>query len=195
MNLPAQPLQGSRIRLEHLDQSHAQGLFNRGREADDWRYMPRACFVDLADTRHWVDEAMAQADQYPFAIVEVAKGKVVGSTRYLNIRPEHASLEIGWTWLGQDWQGTGVNTEAKYLLLSHAFEVMGCRRVEFKADARNLRSQRALEGIGATREGVLRQHMIVQGDFSRDSVYFSVLDNEWPDVGRRLQQKLQATAR
>ncbi|GHD32622.1 GNAT family N-acetyltransferase [Parahalioglobus pacificus] len=195
MKLPAQPLQGSRIRLEHLDQSHAQGLFNRGREADDWRYMPRACFVDLADTRHWVDEAMAQADQYPFAIVEVAKGKVVGSTRYLNIRPEHASLEIGWTWLGQDWQGTGVNTEAKYLLLSHAFEVMGCRRVEFKADARNLRSQRALEGIGATREGVLRQHMIVQGDFSRDSVYFSVLDNEWPDVGRRLQQKLQATAR
>ena len=135
MKLPAQPLQGSRIRLEHLDQSHAQGLFNRGREADDWRYMPRACFVDLADTRHWVDEAMAQADQYPFAIVEVAKGKVVGSTRYLNIRPEHASLEIGWTWLGQDWQGTGVNTEAKYLLLSHAFEVMGCRRVEFKADA------------------------------------------------------------
>ncbi len=195
MKLPAQPLQGSRIRLEHLDQSHAQGLFNRGREADDWRYMPRACFIDLADTRHWVDEAMAQADQYPFAIVEVAKGKVVGSTRYLNIRPEHASLEIGWTWLGQDWQGTGVNTEAKYLLLSHAFEVMGCRRVEFKADARNLRSQRALEGIGATREGVLRQHMIVQGDFSRDSVYFSVLDNEWPDVGRRLQQKLQATAR
>ena len=195
MKLPAQPLQGARIRLEHLDQSHAQGLFNRGREADDWRYMPRACFVDLADTRHWVDEAMAQADQYPFAIVEVAKGKVVGSTRYLNIRPEHASLEIGWTWLGQDWQGTGVNTEAKYLLLSHAFEVMGCRRVEFKADARNLRSQRALEGIGATREGVLRQHMIVQGDFSRDSVYFSVLDNEWPDVGRRLQQKLQATAR
>ena len=195
MKLPAQPLQGSRIRLEHLDQSHAQGLFNRGREADDWRYMPRACFVDLADTRHWVDEAMAQADQYPFAIVEVAKGKVVGSTRYLNIRPEHASLEIGWPWLGQDWQGTGVNTEAKYLLLSHAFEVMGCRRVEFKADARNLRSQRALEGIGATREGVLRQHMIVQGDFSRDSVYFSVLDNEWPDVGRRLQQKLQATAR
>ncbi len=195
MKLPAQPLQGSRIRLEHLDQSHAQGLFNRGREADDWRYMPRACFIDLADTRHWVDEAMAQADQYPFAIVEVAKGKVVGSTRYLNIRPEHASLEIGWTWLGQDWQGTGVNTEAKYLLLSHAFEVMGCRRVEFKADARNLRSQRALEGIGATREGVLRQHMIVQGDFSRDSVYFSVVDNEWPDVGRRLQQKLQATAR
>ena len=195
MKLPAQPLQGSHIRLEHLDQSHAQGLFNRGREADDWRYMPRACFVDLADTRHWVDEAMAQADQYPFAIVEVAKGKVVGSTRYLNIRPEHASLEIGWTWLGQDWQGTGVNTEAKYLLLSHAFEVMGCRRVEFKADARNLRSQRALEGIGATREGVLRQHMIVQGDFSRDSVYFSVLDDEWPDVGRRLQQKLQATAR
>jgi RimJ/RimL family protein N-acetyltransferase len=165
---------------------HAQGLYNRGRTATDWDYMPRARFVDLADTRQWVDEALAAPAALPFVIVETAKGKVVGSTRYLNIRPEHRSLEIGWTWLGQEWQRTGVNTEVKFLLLSHAFERLGCLRVEFKADARNLRSQRALERIGATREGVLRKHMVVQGDFARDSVYFSVIDSDWPQVRERL---------
>jgi N-acetyltransferase len=112
---------------------------------------------------------------------------VVGSTRFLNIRPEHRSLEIGWTWLGQDWQRTSLNTEAKFLLLSHAMERLGCVRVEFKTDARNARSQRALERIGATREGVMRKHMIVQGNFVRDSVYFSIIDTEWPDIKARLQ--------
>lgn len=126
-----------------------------------------------------------------FAIIETAKNKVAGSTRYLNFRPDHRSVEIGWTWLGQDWQRTSVNTEAKLLLLGHAFERMGCVRVEFKTDARNLRSQRALERIGATREGVLRQHMIVQDDFIRDSVYFSVLDKEWPAVRDRLTLLLE----
>jgi len=153
--------------------------------------MPRSCFVDLADARQWIDEALEAAQQLPFAIVENAKGKVAGSTRYLNIRPEHRSLEIGWTWLGQEWQRTGVNTEAKLLLLEYAFDRLGCRRVEFKVDGRNLRSQRALERIGAVREGQLRKHMIVQEDFSRDSVYFSVIDDEWPQVRERLQQLQQ----
>jgi RimJ/RimL family protein N-acetyltransferase len=184
-------LEGELIALEPLAQSHAQGLYNRGRESADWAYMPRGCFVDQADTRQWIDEALATPDQLPFAIVEQGKQKVAGSTRFLNIRPEHRSLEIGWTWLGQEWQRTGVNTEAKWLLLRHAFERLGCRRVEFKTDARNLRSQRALERIGATREGVLRKHMIVQDDFSRDSVYFSVIDDDWPDVAERLQVLLR----
>lgn len=184
-------LTGQSISLEPLNQSHAQGLYNRGRSAADWIYMPRSCFVDLADARQWIDEALEAAQQLPFAIVENAKGKVAGSTRYLNIRPEHRSLEIGWTWLGQEWQRTGVNTEAKLLLLDYAFERLGCRRVEFKADGRNLRSQRALERIGAIREGQLRKHMIVQEDFSRDSVYFSVIDDEWPQVRARLQQLQQ----
>ena len=144
------------VRLEPLQQDHANGLYNRGRTAADWSYMPRACFIDLADTRH------------------------------LNIRPEHRSLEIGWTWLGQEWQRTGMNTEAKLLLLTHAFERLGCVRVEFKTDARNLRSQRALERIGATPEGVMRNHMIVQGNYVRDSVYFSVIDRDWPAVRERL---------
>ncbi|MCP5189560.1 MAG: GNAT family N-acetyltransferase [Pseudomonadales bacterium] len=169
-----------------MSQDHAQGLYNRGRTATDWQYLPRACFVDLADARQWVAEALEAPDQLPFVIIERGKNKVVGSTRYLNIRPAHRSLEIGWTWLGQEWQRTGVNTEVKLLLLTHALERLGCLRVEFKTDARNLRSQRALERIGATREGVMRKHMIVQGDYPRDSVYFSVIDSDWPQVRQRL---------
>jgi RimJ/RimL family protein N-acetyltransferase len=179
-------LTGTGVRLEPLSQDHAQGLYNRGRVAADWAYMPRSCFIDLADTRQWIDEALQAPGQLPFAIVESGKGKVVGSTRYLHIRPEHRSLEIGWTWLGQEWQRTGINTQVKLLLLSHAFERLGCVRVEFKTDERNARSQRALERIGATREGVLRKHMIVQGDYVRDSVYFSVIDQDWPQVKERL---------
>lgn len=179
-------LRGEGVRLEPLGQEHAQSLYNRGRTPTDWSFLPRACFIDMADTRQWIEEAIAAPDQLPFVILETGKDKAVGSTRFLNIRPEHRALEIGWTWLGQEWQRTGVNTETKLLLLSHAFERLGCVRVEFKTDARNLRSQRALERIGATREGVLRKHMIVQGNFPRDSVYFSVIDSDWPQVKERL---------
>tara|TARA_R110001599_G_scaffold353463_1_gene592996 strand:+ start:41398 stop:41991 length:594 start_codon:yes stop_codon:yes gene_type:complete len=179
-------LRGDLIRLEPLDQQHAQGLYNRGCTADDWRFMPRSCFIDMADVRQWIGEAVEAPHQLPFVIVENGKNKAVGSTRYLNIRPEHRALEIGWTWLGREWQRTGINTEAKLLLLSHAFDRLRCLRVEFKTDARNLRSQRALERIGATREGVLRKHMIVQSNFARDSVYFSVIDSDWPEVKKRL---------
>lgn len=187
-------LAGAAVRLEPLRPEHAQGLYNRGRSVADWAYMPRGCFVDLADTRQWIEEAVAAPGQLPFAIVENVKDKVVGSTRYLNIRPEHRSLEIGWTWLGQEWQRTALNTEAKLLLLSHAFERLGCVRVEFKTDARNERSQRALERIGATREGVLRNHMIVQGNYVRDSVYFSVIAAEWPEVKACLQALVNRTS-
>lgn len=184
-------LEGERIRLEPLSVDHAQGLYNRGRMAADWAFMPRSCFIDMADVRQWIEEALLDPTQMPFTIMEKAKGRVVGSTRFLHIRPEHRTVEIGWTWLGQEWQRTGVNTEAKLLLLSHAFDRMNCIRVEFKTDARNLRSQRALERIGATREGVLRNHMIVQGGHHRDSVYFSVIDEEWPAVKERLQRLLR----
>ncbi len=180
-------LENDRLRLEPLSQQHAQGLYNRGRVAGDWAYMPRTSVIDHADCRQWIDDALARNDQLPFAIIETAKNKVVGSTRYLNIRPEHRGLEIGWTWLGQEWQRTWVNTEAKLLLLTHAFERLGCVRVEFKTDARNLRSQAALERIGATREGELRQHMIVQGGHLRDSVFYSILDSEWPRVREQLE--------
>jgi RimJ/RimL family protein N-acetyltransferase len=182
----AQVLKGGAVRLEPLSQEHAQGLYNRGRNAADWAYMPRSCFIDLADTRQWIEEAVSNPQHMPFAIVETHKNKAIGSTRYLNIRPEHRSLEIGWTWVGQEWQRTVINTETKLLLLTHAFERLGCVRAEFKTDARNERSQAALERIGATREGVLRNHMIVQANYARDSVYFSVIDEEWSQVKTHL---------
>lgn len=181
-------LLGKEVRLEPLGLIHAQGLYNRGRVEADWTHLPRSYFADLADTRHWIDEALAVEGQLPFAIVETAKDKVIGSTRYLNIRPEHRSLEIGWTWLGQNWQRTAINTETKLLLLSHAFEKLGCVRVEFKTDTRNERSQRALQRIGATKEGVLRNHRIVQDDFVRDSVCFSVISSEWLEIKERLER-------
>jgi RimJ/RimL family protein N-acetyltransferase len=191
LNVEPVVLEGSVVRLEPLRLEHAQGLYNRGRVQVDWAFLPRACFVDLADTRHWIEEALLAPGHLPFAIVDRAKGVAVGSTRYLAIRPEHRSLEIGWTWLGQEWQRTAANTEAKLLLLTHAFEQLGCVRVEFKTDARNERSQRALLRIGATREGVMRHHMIVQHNYLRDSVYFSVIATEWPGVKARLQQLAQ----
>ena len=181
-------LEGEKVRLEPLGQEHAQGLYSRGRHEPDWAYMPRAAFVDAADVRHWINEALEQADRIAFAIIEKAKGRVAGSSSYLNIRPEHRSLEVGWTWLGQDFQRSAVNTEAKLLLLTHAFEKLACIRVEFKTDSRNERSQRALERIGAVREGVMRKHMIVQRGYHRDSVYFSITDEEWPAVKQRLQE-------
>lgn len=181
-------LEDAAVRLEPLCEAHAQGLYNRGRAVSDWAYLPRSCFVDMADTRQWIAQALDAENQLPFAIIEKSKNRVVGSTRYLNIRMEHRSLEIGWTWLGQEWQRTAINTQAKLLLLTHAFEQLGCVRVEFKTDARNERSQQALLRIGATREGVMRNHMIVQNNYLRDSVYFSVIESEWPGVKLQLQQ-------
>lgn len=187
MKIQPVTLEGSAVRLEPLREAHAPELYSRGQAKADWAFLPRGCFVDLADTRQWIEEALTTPGHLPFAIIDRTKDKVVGSTRYLTIRPEHRSLEIGWTWLGHDWQRTAINTEAKLLLLTHAFEALGCVRVEFKTDARNERSIRALDRIGATREGVLRNHMIVQNNYVRDSVYFSVIVAEWPGVKTRLQ--------
>ena len=181
-------LEGASVRLEPLSIEHAQGLYNRGQTREDWAFLPRPSFVDLADTRQWIHDALATPGQVPFAIVESGKGRPVGSTRYLNIRPEHRSLEIGWTWLGSEWQRTAINTQTKLLLLSHAFEQLGCLRVEFKTDARNERSQRALERLGAQREGVLRNHMLVQDSHMRDSMYFSIIVAEWPEIKQQLQK-------
>jgi RimJ/RimL family protein N-acetyltransferase len=183
-------LEGEHVRLEPLSGKHTQDLFNCGQQMDDWAWMPRGCFTDLADCQRWIDEAQATPAQLAFAIVESAGNRAVGSTRYLAIRPEHRGLEIGWTWLGRDWQGTAVNTGAKLLLLQHAFESLSAIRVEFKTDARNDRSQRALERIGATREGVFRNHMIVQQGYLRDSVYFSIIQEDWPRIRTGLMEKL-----
>ncbi len=187
-------LEGEHVRIEPLSQEHANGLFNRGRTEEDWDYMSRPCFVDLADCRQWIDEANNTPGQVPFAILEARQGRAVGSSRYMNIRPPHRGLEIGNSWLGRDYQGTVINTEAKLLLVQHAIETLCAVRVEFKTDGRNTRSQKALQAIGATLEGTLRDHMIVQNDFVRDSVYFSITAQDWPQVKQHLQARLARRA-
>jgi RimJ/RimL family protein N-acetyltransferase len=143
----------------------------------------------------WIREAReraAGATERPFAILDAPSGRAIGSTRYLDIRPEHRGLEVGWTWLGPAFQRTAINTECKLMLLTHAFESMGAVRVQLKTDARNLQSQRAIERLGAVREGVLRRHMILWDGYVRDSVMFSISDLDWPEVRTRLQGMLSA---
>jgi RimJ/RimL family protein N-acetyltransferase len=183
------------VRLEPLARRHAAELFEAGRDESIWRYMPRPVPRAVGDVESMIDEALAEAGagrQVPFAIIALQRGRAVGSTRYLDIRREHRGLEIGWTWLAAAAQRTAVNTECKYLLLRHAFEALGAIRVQLRTDLRNLRSQRAIERIGATREGVFRQERIMWDGYLRDSVFFSVLDGEWPAVKAKLEARLAA---
>jgi RimJ/RimL family protein N-acetyltransferase len=142
-----------------------------------------------------MEQALAAAEdgtEVPFATVSRESGEPIGSTRYLALRPEHRSLEIGWTWLHPAAWGTGVNVEAKLLQLRHAFGALGCRRVEFKTDAQNARSRAALAGLGAVFEGVHRQHLLVRGGENRDSAWYSILDHEWPAIEERLVRRLES---
>jgi N-acetyltransferase len=143
----------------------------------------------------WVRDILSRQKRgtdLPFTVIQLDSGKAIGCTRYLEIHPEHRNLEIGGTWYGEPYRGTWVNTEAKYLLLRHAFEILGCIRVQLKTDLRNVRSQRAIERIGAQKEGILRDHMILPDGTIRSSVYYSILENEWRDVKRLLEQRLTA---
>ena len=183
-------LEGMYVRLEPLDLRHAEDLYVVGKEGSIWQYMLRPALTSVTDAQHWIEEAKVSSSngsQLPFSIIDKKSDRAVGSTRYLDIRPTDRALEIGWTWLGIPYQGTSINTECKYLLLQHAFEKLGAVRVQLKTDLRNQRSQRALERIGAVREGVLRKHMILWNGHSRDTVYFSILDDEWPRVRKRLE--------
>lgn len=185
-------LEGSRVRLEPLAERHLDDL---ARVADDdavWRWIT-ALPMDERGLRAWFDETRANAEaasEVPFATVDLASGRAVGSTRFMTIAPEHRRLEIGWTWVGTAYQRTGANREAKYLQLRHAFETLHAERVEFKTHARNERSRGALVGIGATFEGVLRHHTIMPDGTNRDSAFYSVLASEWPAVGARLEATL-----
>ena len=186
-------LEGSHVRLESLDLSHAEDLYAVGGDERIWRYMPRPKLSSVADAQEMIEAAKAAAadgSQIPFAVIERKNGRAVGSTRYLDIRRWDRGLEIGWTWLGTAYQRTPINTECKYLLLRHAFEALGVIRVQLKTDLRNERSQRAIERLGAIREGVLRKHMVLWDGFIRDTVYYSILDDEWPGVRRQLEALL-----
>ena len=185
-------LDGRHVRLEPLTGGHLDPLVAIGLEEDLWRWtVSRIRTRD--DMRAYMEEAFeaqAQGNALPFATIDKAANQVVGSTRFGNIDREHRRAEIGWTWIGSRWQRTAVNTEAKYLMLCHAFETWHCIRVELKTDALNTRSRAAILRIGATEEGTFRNHMITESGRFRDTVYYSILDREWPGVKRRLEQWL-----
>ena len=183
-------LEGQHVSVEPLELRHAAELFEVGGDPAIWQYMPRGPLRDEADATTFIQEALADqasGTQIPFAIIDAKSGKVAGSTRYLEIRREHLGLEIGWTWLGPDFQRTAINTECKYLLLSHAFDTLNAIRVQLKTDSRNVQSQQAIERIGAVREGTLRAHMLMWNGDVRDSAYFSITRDEWPAVKERIR--------
>jgi len=186
-------LTGKVVRLEPLSEAHIPALALAGRDESIWKYMLYAVVTNEKSMAAWVRDMLERQQagtDLPFAVIHLATGRVAGATRYLEMRPLHRSLEIGGTWYAPEFQRTAVNTECKYLLLKYAFEEMNCIRVQFKSDARNDRSIRAIERLGVVREGVLRNHYILQDGTLRDSVYFSILDREWPGVKMRLEVKL-----
>jgi RimJ/RimL family protein N-acetyltransferase len=185
-------LQGRHIRLEPLTLNHLDGLCEIGLDPDLWRWIP-APVKSRDDMRDYIRLALQwQTDgtALPFATVDQSSGRVVGSTRYMNIDKPNRHVEIGATWIGRPWQRTVVNTEAKYLMLRHAFETLGCFRVELKTDALNQQSRNAILRIGASQEGIFRKHVVCSDGRLRDSVYFSIIDSEWPSVKARLEEKL-----
>jgi RimJ/RimL family protein N-acetyltransferase len=187
-------LNGQIVRLEPLQLAHTSQLAQVGLEESIWRHMRYGMIRTEAGLRTWIQELLRlqeQGSDLPFAVIHLPSERSVGVTRYLEIRLEHRALEIGGTWYGLAYQRTAVNTESKYLLLQHAFETLGAIRVQFKTDARNLRSQRSIERIGAVKEGVLRSHMILPDGFVRDTVVYSILVTEWPQIKARLAELLE----
>ena len=185
-------LEGELVRLEPLAPQHAAGLWEAARDPAIWRWFPFR-ITSLVETEQMIaiaTQAAEQGSMLAFAQILRASGEIAGSTSYLAIEPAHRRLEIGATWLSPRHQRTGANTEAKLLLLRHAFERLGCRRVEFKTDSENRQSRTALARIGATEEGTFRSHMIRPDGGRRDSVYFSVIDEEWPRVRSHLEALL-----
>ena len=185
-------LEGRHVRLEPLTQAHHTDLSAVGLDAELWRWIPTPVRTaeEMAAYIATALEEQARGVSLPFALIEKAGGKAIGSTRYGNIDRTHHRVEIGWTWIAPPWQRTAINTEAKYLLLKHAFEKLGCIRVELKTDSLNERSRAAILRIGAREEGTLRNHMITSTGRFRHTVYFSILDSEWPEVKSRLQARL-----
>lgn len=189
---------GRLVRVEPLSAEDEPGLAAAASDEEMFAWMP----VDMASSSEalhdWLVAGLAAAGQgreVPYTIKGAATGEILGSTRFLELRLEHLRAEIGWTWVARRAWSTGVNIETKLLLLAHAFESVGLRRVEFKTDARNERSRGALEALGATFEGILRKHMVVRDRGERDSAYYSVIDDDWPEVKRHLEGRLSAVAR
>jgi N-acetyltransferase len=185
-------LEGPLVRLEPLTTDHVEALCRVGLDERIWEWNPFGVYTP-AEMAAYVGEAIALRERgaaFPFATIERATGTVVGSSRFGAIDEKNRRVEIGWTWLGPRWWRSGINTDAKRRMLGHAFEAWACRRVEFKTDARNERSRAAIERLGAKFEGTLRHHMVTRTERMRDSVYYSILADEWPNVRSSLDQEL-----
>jgi len=179
------PLEGRLVTLEPLRREHEEGLRAAAGDERIWRFMV------TTDPEEWLRATFAEAEaglRAPFTAV--VDGRPMGSTSYMSLAPEHLRLEIGSTWMSPSTWGTGANVEAKYLLLRHAFEALGCRRVEFKTDAKNDRARGALAALPARFEGIHRKHMVVRGGERRDSAWYAVIDDEWPEVRAALEARL-----
>jgi len=186
---------GELVVVEPLRPEHEDGLFEAGHDREMWTYL--TAFPNAFETRErfhrWMQQALdatATGQEGAWAILDRASTRPIGSTRYLMLRPEHRSLEIGWTWLGRPWWRTGANVETKLLLLGRALEQLGCERVEFKTDARNARSRAALEALPAQFEGIHRRHIALPDGTWRDTAWYSVIAPEWPEVRSTLRQRL-----
>jgi len=190
-------LEGQHIRLEPLQKNHLAGLAAVGLDPELWRWIPTPVRT-IDEMAGYIETALREKEQgasLPFALVERQTGRPIGSTRYGNIERINRRVEIGWTWVTREWQRTAANTEAKYLLLKHAFETLGCIRVELKTDSLNERSRAAILRIGAREEGTFRNHMITASGRIRHTVYFSIVDSEWPGVKARLKTMLHSARR
>jgi RimJ/RimL family protein N-acetyltransferase len=185
-------LEGKHIRLEPLTLNHLDSLSAIGLDEDLWKWIPFPVRT-REDLRSYIEKALqeqAAGVSLPFANIERASGRAAGCTRFGSIDVVNHRVEIGWTWVGREWQRSAVNTEAKYLMLRHAFETLGCMRVELKTDSLNERSRNAILRIGAKQEGIFRNHMTTSTGRIRHTVYFSIIDEEWPAVKRGLEEKL-----
>ncbi len=185
-------LEGSFVRLEPMTPEHHGPLSEIGLDPEIWRYTV-SMIRTPEEMREYMDAALQLKEAgatLPFVTIERSSGRVVGSTRYGNYDPANRRVEIGWTWLAKPWQRTAINTEAKYLMLTHAFERLHCVRVELKTDVLNTPSRQAMLRIGAKEEGVLRKHTLMWSGRYRDSIYYSILDEEWPEVKGQLERLL-----
>ncbi|MGF9945463.1 GNAT family protein [Priestia megaterium] len=189
-------LVGTTVKLVPLEKMHEQGLYEAAKPKEIWEYLPVKVH-SLSDMNQVIESALKakqEGRELPFAVFDVESHSIVGSTRFLDISLPNKSVEIGWTWYHPSVWRTRVNTECKYLLLKYCFEELKLHRVQFKTDVRNNRSRKAIKRLGATQEGVIRKHMVLSDGYVRDSVIFSIIDNEWPFVKKRLEGFLHAAS-
>lgn len=193
MTVESVTLEGNFVRLEPMLRDHHSALCGIGLEKDLWLWTVNQCTTseDMAKYMETALDEAARGVSLPFVTIDRKTGTVVGSTRFGNIDLRNKKAEIGWTWINSKWQRTYINTEAKLLMLTHAFEVWDCNRVELKTDRLNERSRNAIRRLGATEEGILRSHMLTDSGRIRDTVYFSILKNEWPQIKQRLEERLR----